>query len=251
MLTTNPHPGDHIEEQASGLPNTTENTIKSVPNAFSLLHMRTNYNSFHELNTFAANEYTELHNHFQGIQRLRDGQHFVISGGSKKDKKANLLICKANKYGLSPKSTTKFYGFNRLESAIGSNVLKGGETPDEDTVVGIYQLNKGLDKFWHAGGMDVCGDILAVPLENSDDKKSIVRFYDFSNPTKPKVIKGKIDIKGNSGGVALTRQPDGRFLCASWTDSDDGPDRFDFLSGNEMADYTSLVQKIRINWHLS
>ena len=170
MLTTNPHPGDHIEEQAAGLPDTTENTIRSVPNAFSLIHLRTNYNSFHELNTFASNEYTELHNHFQGIQRLRDGQHFVISGGSKKDKKANLLICKAKKYGLSPKSTTKFYGFNRLESAIGSNVLKGGETPEEDTVVGIYQLNKGLDEFWHAGGMDVCGDILAVPLETQVPK---------------------------------------------------------------------------------
>jgi len=250
MLATKPHPGDHIDTPALTLPNTTENTLKSVPNAFSLLQLRTNYNSFLELDVFAKNEYTKLNNHFQGIQRLRDGQHFVISGGSKKDKKANLLICKANYYGLVPNSLNTFYGFTRLESAIGSNVLSLGNTPPQDTVVGIYQLNKGLTKYWHAGGMDVCGDILAVPLENSEEKKSIIRFYDFSDTTRPKIIKGEIKINGNSGGVAMTRRDDERFLCASWTDSDDGPDRFDFYITTKPNDLSSWEKRATYDYRI-
>ena len=239
MLTTKPHPGDHLDTQTQTLPSTEENRLTSVPNAFSLLHLRTNYNSFLELDVFASNEYTELNNHFQGIQRLRDGQHFVISGGSKKDKKANILICKANHYGLVPNTLNSFYGFKRLESGIGSNVLSFGRNPPQDTVVGIYQLNKGLPKFWHAGGMDTCGDILTISLENSKAKESLVRFYDFSDPSNPKIIKGDIKIKGNSGGVALTKRKDDKYLCASWTDSDDGPDRFDFYLTKKPNDFSS------------
>ena len=238
MLTTGPHPGDHLDTITNILPDATENTPKSVHNAFGLLPIRTAYNAFHESGAFSSNEYMEINNHFQGIQRLRDGQHFVISGGSDKDKKANLLICKAEKYGLIPNSAQKMYGFDRLEGAIGSNIINRGETPDEDTLVSIYHLNEDPE-FWHAGGMDVCGDILAVPLENSKKKKAKIRFYDLSDPSDPKRLNGEIKIDGNSGGAALTRRKDGRFLCASWTDSDDGPDRFDFYLAKNPNDLTS------------
>ncbi len=250
MLKTNPHPGNHLDVPSHGIPNADEHMLSSVPNAFSLIQVRTNYNSFLELNVFASNEYTEMNNHFQGIQRFRDGQHFVISGGSKKDKKANLLICRAVHYGLVPNSLNTLYGFKRLESAIGSNVISLGRTPPQDTVVGIYQLNKGLPGYWHAGGMDTCGDILAVALENSKEQKSLIRFYNFADPAEPKIIDGSIDINGNSGGAALTRRRDGKFLCASWTDSDNGPDRFDFYVSKNINDLSSWESKVTYDYRI-
>jgi hypothetical protein len=250
MLTTNPHPGNHLDATTDIIPETQENSIKSVPNAFSLLPTRTNYNAFHESDIWTANEYKEIQNHFQGIQRLRDGQHFVISGGSKIDNKANLVVCQANNYGLVPNTSSTLYGFKRLESAIGSNVIAAGKVPSQDAVVGIFQLNTGLEKYWHAGGMDLCGDILAVPLENSEEKKSLIRFYDFSDPAQPIRIKGQIEVNGNSGGVALTREEDGRFLCASWTDSDDGPDRFDFYISRNINDLSEWESRITYDYRI-
>jgi len=249
----------------SRLPNSTENELESVSTAFGLISTRTNYNSFNEKGTFDEDEYTTAHNHFQGIQRLKDGQHFVISGGSKREKAANLIFCKADNYGHSPNSS-EYYAVSRIESAIGSNVIHEKIASDKDNVVGIYQLNKWsnrnnkLKDYWHAGGMDVCGDILVVPLENSKEKKSIIRFYDVSDfndikfpiksgkTNKPKLI-AEHPIKGNSGAVALTKRADGKFLLASWTDSDDDPHRFDFYISKKINDLAKWEKKIPFHYN--
>lgn len=247
------YPGRKLENTTQTIPDTGENKLSSVSNSFGLLPSRTDYIAFREGDVFPSNEYTEIENHFQGITRLKDGQHFVISGGSKKDKKANLILCKAEYYGIRPNSS-KFYGGNRIESAIGSNILWDRKVPGPDIIVDIFQINVDLPNvdntlFWHAGGMDICGDILAVPLENSKDQKSFIRFYNFAEPTAPKRIEGSdFELQANSGGVALTKRADDRFLCASWTDSDDSPDRFDFYISKNPNDLTEWEEKITYDY---
>ena len=243
------YPGDTVDNTTQVLPDTHEPSLTSVSKSFGLLPVRTNYIGYQEVEAFPSNEYTELNNHFQGMKRLQDGRHVVISGGSKKDKKANLIVCRAEYYAIRPNSS-ELYSSVRIESAIGSNLVVNRNLPQQDKLVGIFQINNNLgnddaSEFWHAGGMDTCGNILAVSLENAKDQESWIRFYDFTDAENPqKIDNTDFKIKGNSGGIALTKRLDNRFICASWTDSDDGPDRFDFYISKNPDDLSSWNEKI-------
>ena len=100
----------------------------------------------------------------------------------------------------------------------GSNLLQSSLPPVEDVFVGRIDLNATL---WHAGGLALLGDVLAVPIENSDAGGSRVEFLNLRDPHRPTNLGSGIARKGvKAGAVALTRMEDGRFLAAVWSDSE-------------------------------
>jgi hypothetical protein len=135
--------------------------------------------------------------HFQGIQRLANGRFAVVSGSDKLEPASHVFVVElASRYARGP---------------WGSNVLRSTAPPDDDRIVNIVALD---DMHWHAGGLAVLGDIVAVPIEGGQ-AKSRTLFLDFADPYDPRHIP--IDITGESlkaGAVALTQLPNGRFLCA-------------------------------------
>ena len=80
-----------------------------------------------------------------------------------------------------------------------------------------------LDRtLWHAGGIQMMGRILAVPLYGKmpDGRpRSHVRFYDFSVPTRPTEIREmRITRPKKAFAVALAGLPDKRTLAIVWDD---------------------------------
>jgi len=150
---------------------------------------------------------TMMATHFQGLNRLPkhlglDG-YLIVSG-------SNLIDMRSEIYTLKEK--------------------------DLETSTWKFKQETTLDTqgYWHAGGIQVAGKYLAIPLEASDFATfwhSKVVFYDISNPLDPIKIDVEIQRPGVSGGsVALTRLVDGHFLVAVWSDA--GPEgyqsKFDF-----------------------
>ena len=143
-------------------------------------------------------------NHFQGIMRLRCGPYAVVSGGDCHETMAHLFVVKLatrKERGLGPWGTNCPFG----------------DPLAEDTIA----LAIGIDAdMWHAGGMDFLGDILAVPVERSNPKRSRVVFFDMHDGEHPKRIDLSQEIVRDgikAGAVALTKLPSGRFLCAVWS----------------------------------
>ena len=106
----------------------------------------------------------------------------------------------------------------------GTNILVGTgsarpEPPERDSLIGMYDLADNLSKksgLWHAGGISLMGDVLAIPIENSN--KSEIHFYDVSDPTSPQHFRKFISRQGTkAGAVAVCRIPSGhyrnRYLC--------------------------------------
>lgn len=149
--------------------------------------------------------------HFQGIQRLRNS-YAVVSGGDK----------------LEPASHLFFFdlGSRYVRGPWGSNLVRRNMPPDDDVIVNVVALESPR---WHAGGLGLLGDVLVVPLEG-DIGASRTVFLDVSDPRAPRHIP--IDIEGASdkaGAAALTRLPNGYFLCAVYRDEQQTPSGwFDF-----------------------
>ncbi len=147
-----------------------------------------------------------IDNHFQGIQRLRKGPCVVISGSNILDRTGSIFIA--------------CLGSRASEGAFGSNIGATGLPKPVDRLIMAVEVASG--QLWHAGGMDVEGDILAIPLEEyQTDLVSKIFFYDLSRPDKPRRLDTCIDrtqgeIVYKSGAVALARLVDGTYLLASW-----------------------------------
>lgn len=166
-----------------------------------------------EYNSYVIKALKKFSNHFQGIKRLYKSNYFAFSGGHSKTKQALLVIAKM---GSRPK-----------RNALRSNIV-GPNIPDENTnvdkITTVLQVNKSPDqvnlsinkKFWHAGGLGLYGDILAVPIEGEKGLKgSQILFYSVKNPEKPKLFNFSIKRKETKAGcVALTRLPSGLYLLA-------------------------------------
>lgn len=149
-----------------------------------------------------------IQNHFQGINRLNyhtgQGDYAVVSGGDPHANESHLFVVR-----MDSRSHSWKWGGN----------LKGSGDPDSrDKIVATIDLD---GTYWHAGGMQVNGRTLAVPVENSDLGRSRIYFYDMQNPASP--LKLGFQIRRDhrkAGAAAFTRLPDGRFLTAAWSDSD-------------------------------
>lgn len=149
-------------------------------------------------------------NHFQGIKRLRKSNYFVFSGGHSETKQALLVIAKM---GSRPAK-------NALRSNI-TNPTVCPVVPIADKITTVLQVNEShvLDihsinsEHWHAGGLGLYSDILAVPIEGK--KGSQILFYSMKNPEKPQLFDFMVDRKEKKAGcVSLTRLPSGKYLLA-------------------------------------
>ena len=68
--------------------------------------------------------------------------------------------------------------------------------------------------FTHAGGMQALGNVLAVPFEK-EDSRSMVVFYDVSNPLQPTRLSNAVEhtpLSDQAGTATLGKLADGRFL---------------------------------------
>jgi hypothetical protein len=145
-----------------------------------------------------------LDNHFQGFQRFRAPGYAVISGGDPHTPRSHLFVLRMVSRGGA--------------AMWGSNLIEDSMPPVSDVFAARIDLNPTL---WHAGGMALLGDVLAVPVENSDGGGSRVEFFGFRDPAKPTDLGSGIARRGvKAGAVALTRMEDGRFLAAVWSDSE-------------------------------
>lgn len=139
--------------------------------------------------------------HFQGVQRLRDGRHALVSGGDSLQPAAHLFVIEM--------------GSRYVRGPWGSNLVRSSMPPHEDTVVEIAAIAR---DHWHAGGFTMLGDVAVVPLELPGAKSRTV-FVDFADPLKPRPLP--IEIIGPSekaGAASLVNLPGGRFLCLIYRD---------------------------------
>jgi hypothetical protein len=176
-------------------------------------------------------------NHFQGIQRLSRGRYLVISGADPNvapglPRASHLFIVRmASRYRTGP---------------WGSNLVARQQPPANDAIVKTVCID---NKLWHAGGISVCGDILAVPIESSSPEKSHVVFYNMRKPEQPTEFPLRVKrSKAKAGAAALTRLPSGFYLLAVWSDSDRKPKRIDFYR-SKTRDFSDGFSPGPVTWY--
>ncbi len=204
--------------------------LTDVVASFKKIRELGDYLAINDGNKFSGNRYDDMtvQNHFQGIQRLYKKNYLIISGGDPKNG-SHLFVVKM--------------GSRRNQGSWCSNLLESEIPPKEDAVnlvILVDVVGGGTSGLWHAGGLSLLGDILAVPLERSKKgaikEKSEIRFFNFSDPERIEAI-GKwedpstfsptiIERKGVlAGAVALAKLPNGYFLVAVWSYSDSSKDK--------------------------
>ncbi len=146
--------------------------------------------------------------HWQGIARHPNpaSNVFYVSrnGDNTAGARTNLAI-------VQMKSRDGLTG-DRLRS---NRLARGTETqdtapPTNDAVVSSIEYTSHN----HAGGIQISGDIMAVPLEdpNGSNPTGVILFYDIREPLNPVLMPVSISRPHNTGVVAFTQLPDGRYL---------------------------------------
>ena len=145
-----------------------------------------------------------LKDHFQGVQRYRNT--LVLSCGLEETTSQLIVIRMGSRAESGPWSEP--YGnpdYNYLRPST------------MDHVGGLIDIDS---EKWHAGGIQMAGPILAVPVYGAD-KNGEVRFYDFSDPERPVPLPGMTVVspeKSPSRAVGLTRLPGGHSMLLVWDD---------------------------------
>lgn len=216
----------HFADLPVGTPGIIDDaSVDHVEAQFARLRARGEYLAAHDRDhiepwryTWHRLNYNGNENHFQGIQRLAHGQYLAISGGDWRGSTSHVFIVRM---GSRPK-----------RGPWASNTTaKDKRPPDRDRIVGVVGIDS---EMWHAGGMDVLGHILAVPVEypppnslplrrlanlplpnHGARARSRVVFLDLSNPATPKRLRPTIERFGaKATAVALTRLSNGHYLAA-------------------------------------
>lgn len=132
-----------------------------------------------------------LDNHFQSIQKLPGENNFVLSGSDINEKRGDLII------------------------------INNGQI--------IKREPLGKYPYWHPGGIQLLGDILALPIEEyKKTEVGQIYFFDFKDVVNPKKLPVMIDIpKTKAGAVFFYRFPDGKYLIGSYNMS-----KIDFYFSN-------------------
>ena len=219
--------------------------VRNVLKEYDKIRVDGDYLRVHDGNQIPEMRYTAnvdnklgLGNHFQGIQRLKRGRYIVISGGdphtNQDHKRASHLF--VIKLGSRPPGTGPW----------GSNVIRSRVPNGTDKIVRTIGIDRQL---WHAGGISVCGDILAVPVESNQPEKSRIVFYNMRDPEKPRQFLRTVNrAKTKAGAVALTRLSNGYYLLAVWSDSDSKPRRLEFY----LSQSTNFLQGFKrdpVTWY--
>lgn len=190
----------------------TPNHARKVSAAFSRIYSTGDFLAAWDGGLISGNRYTSrtansgMNNHFQGVTRLKDSDYLVISGGDKKRRRGHLFIVHME---------SRTFG-----TAWRTNVHCQDMPPAGDRIAAVICVNddtRGLPKdLWHVGGIDSCGDILAAPVESSDQNvyRSRILFYNLHDPRQPTLLPNSIWIDrpdAKAGAVAITK------LASSYT----------------------------------
>lgn len=214
-----------IWSDADGLPHDENPRVPDVISQFGRLRTLPEHFSVRDAGLIPGRKYTKSNfghnrakNHFQGMQRLAPphDDHLVVSGGDAEASAAQLFV-----FRLGSRLRNRPWGTN----------LRFSRTPPaRDALVAIYAVDR---TYWHAGGLQLLGDILAVPLEDVESGRSRIVFLDLTDPRNPLQFPPPCVIErsrndGKAGAVALTSLPNQHYLCAVWSDDDPFPVRLDF-----------------------
>lgn len=219
-------------------------TVANVRDAYSRIRTDGDYLRAWDGGEIPAWRYTAniennlgLGNHFQGIQRLARGRYVVISGAD------------PNRGPGLPRASHLFVvrmGSRRARGPWGSNIVTKQRPPAADRIVRTICMDRRL---WHAGGISVCGDVLAVPIESSSPERSHVVFYDMRDPKNPREFPRRVKrSRAKAGAAALTRLSNDHYVLAVWSDSDSKPRRLDFY----LSTSTDLIDGFRpgpVTWY--
>jgi hypothetical protein len=205
--------------------------VADVATAFARIRTVGDYMAVKDGGVFPRHRYTQKNQtinrskvHFQGIQRHGDGQHLIMVGGDVVAPSSQLFVIRMDT--------------RRKTGPWGSNIIKDGKAPDRDRLVHITALDGEL---WHPGGIDLCGDILVIPIETDVRNVSRVLFLDVGNPTSPILLKPQLNrmeqpIQRKATAVALCRlAQNDHFLCAILSGS--GEERRIDLHLSESVDF--------------
>jgi hypothetical protein len=148
-----------------------------------------------------------LKEHVQGVQRYRN--YLILSSGiaEGEDKASQLIVLRMG---------------SRTENGAWSNPYGNPdfnyENPSpRDQVVNVIDIDKNK---WHAGGIQMAGPILAVPIYGDGDRAQI-RFFDFTVPETPTALEDITLISPEnspSRAVGLVRIPNQHYLLLVWDD---------------------------------
>jgi hypothetical protein len=156
-------------------------------------------------------------NHFQGIQRR--GKYLFVSAGvaprSRNSPGSRLIVVE-----MGSRSTKKSWSWPSYQPEQSPYDFR---YPDpKDRIVKVMTIDVNM---WHAGGLQLMGTTLAVPihgkLPRADRASSQVRFYNIRSNTKPKEIRAlRIDDRPTkkANAVGLTTLPGGRKAAVVWDD---------------------------------
>ena len=170
--------------------------------------------------------------HYQGIVRYQGPNDtpyfFVTRSGNIPDllfDYANNLLCLDLEDQPGNLLVVKMDSRDRHGERMRSNrLVRGKETADSpppanDRTVAYFTFNgNGWPNYGHPGGMDIVGDVLAVPVEhpyNSGDADVLIMFLDISTPEQPQQLTTFIPPEEHgvlAGLVSITPQADGTYL---------------------------------------
>jgi hypothetical protein len=151
--------------------------------------------------------------HYQGIARSHGpGRPYFFITRSE-DGPANLLVVSME----SRPTNGERLRSNRLQHGKDTD---NTPPPSNDKVVAwhpFYSPFNGWPNYTHAGGIQLLGDVLAVPLEDpflGENRETLIVFFDVSDPLNPQIINElSIDPTGGlSGLVAFTKTRDDKYL---------------------------------------
>ena len=230
------YPGQRVPNRLPNarMPVVQSRRVRNPQTAFALLRKRADSLAVRDGGGFRKHRYTRKNSgggrariHFQGIQRSRTGPFLFLSGGDMLEPSAQLFVVK-----LASRPENGPWGSN----------IRFEQYPEAtDSLVGMYSLAKEL---WHAGGISLMGDVLAVPIEN--DTQSEIRFYDVSDPTAPTLFNNAINRDAKATAVALCRLDNHRYLCGVWFNED----KVDFyLSRSSHFQDGFPRSPVRWDWH--
>ena len=216
MPSSDGYPGAAIYRSQAPPPSFTDRRVAAPKEAFDELRADANRLAAYDGDVFPKAKYRfvnfnsgDVSVHFQGIQRSPNQPIIFLSGGDPDEsyRGSQLFVVR-----IESRNTNGPWG---------SNIVASGDPPDTDKVIGMFKLDEEL---WHAGGISLLGDILAVPLESSE--RSEIRFYDVSKPKAPTLLDGIIQRPGvGAAAVAICRLSTGHLLCGVWAEN---PLRTDF-----------------------
>jgi hypothetical protein len=229
---------------ARTLPRNTNPPVDDVALQFGRLNPVGDYLALHDDDLIPGRKYTETNygpnrakNHFQGIQRLGppNDDCVVISGGDFVAQRSHLFVCRVES---RPKGR-----------AFGTNLRFSRTPPPADRVVRVLALDS---RYVHGGGMSLAGDLLVIPLEDAAAGASKIVFLDMTDPADPCELPERCTIPrsrdvGLAGAAAVTRLPNGHYLCGVWSDSDHLPSRLDcYLS--KTRDFLDGFNPTPLSW---